>query len=220
MQLEHTIEKVGKNGCPGHNGNGAGAKLELGPGQDPASDVVETLCEQMMLQMGEDPAREGLVRTPQRFAKAVRELTAGYSQNMHDLVGQAVFEEQYSEMVLVRDIEFYSLCEHHVLPFFGKAHVAYIPDGKIIGLSKIPRLVNMFARRLQVQERFTSEIVEALMEILNPLGAACMVEGNHMCMMMRGVQSQSSRMVTSALTGVFQEDLRTREEFLNLAREK
>jgi GTP cyclohydrolase I len=170
----------------------------------------------MLDDIGEDATRAGLRSTPKRFDKALRELTAGYNQTVEQLVGDAIFEEDFSEMVLVRGIEFYSLCEHHLLPFFGKAHVAYIPNGKIIGLSKIPRIVNMFARRLQVQERLTQQITTALHELLQPMGVACMIEGNHMCMMMRGVQSQSSSMVTNAMQGCFISDFKSREEFLRM----
>lgn len=177
---------------------------------------VESLCGALLTDMGEDPAREGLLRTPQRFAKAMAELTAGYDQTLERIVNNAVFTENFSDMVLVKDVEFYSLCEHHVLPFFGKAHIAYIPNGRIIGLSKIPRIVNMFARRLQVQERLTHQITEAIEEVLNPRGVACLIEGSHMCMMMRGVQSQNAFMVTSSVRGVFQSDQATRDEFMKL----
>lgn len=180
------------------------------------SDPIEPLCHEMLLEIGEDPTREGLVRTPHRFAKAFRELTVGYEQDINKIVNNALFDHDQAEMVIVKDIEFYSLCEHHLLPFFGKATVAYIPNGKIIGLSKIPRIVNMFARRLQVQERFTREVCEALQEILNPMGVACSVEGYHMCMMMRGIQVQSSKMLTTALMGAFEKNQATRQEFFDM----
>jgi len=164
--------------------------------------------------IGEDPNREGLLRTPHRASEAMKFLTRGYALNVSDLLNGAVFDETYDDMVVVRDIEFYSLCEHHLLPFFGKVHVGYIPDGKIIGLSKIPRLVDMFSRRLQVQERLTKEIAEALETALHPKGVAVVIEGMHMCMMMRGVEKQSASMITSHVMGEFREDRRTRSEFM------
>lgn len=168
--------------------------------------------------IGEDPEREGLLKTPQRCAEAMKFLTRGYEQDVGKILNGAVFEEGYDDMVLVRDIEYYSLCEHHLLPFFGKVHVAYIPNGKIVGLSKIPRLVDMFARRLQVQERLTKEIAEALEEALHPRGVGVIVEGMHMCMMMRGVQKQHAAMITSHVMGEFREDRRTRQEFMALVK--
>ena len=167
--------------------------------------------------VGEDPAREGLLRTPERVAKAMQFLTRGYHQRVEDVVGQAIFKEEHRNMIMVRDIELYSLCEHHMLPFFGKAHVAYIPDGQIVGLSKLPRLVDVFARRLQVQERLTEQVAEAIDDVLAPLGVGVVIEAYHLCMMMRGVEKQNSRTITSALRGVFRDDSRTREEFLSLA---
>lgn len=169
-------------------------------------------------ELGEDPDREGLVRTPERVAKSLRELTRGYGMSVADVVGQGVFEEDCSEMVLVKSIEFYSLCEHHMLPFFGQAHVAYIPDGRIIGLSKIPRIVDIFARRLQVQERMTTQIAEALSDILQPKGVGVVLSAAHLCMMARGVQTQRSHTVSSCMLGDFREDARTRSEFLDLVR--
>ena len=165
--------------------------------------------------IGEDPEREGLVKTPERAAKAMQFLTQGYEQNAEAILRSALFEEEYSEMVLVKDIELYSLCEHHMLPFFGKAHIAYIPNGKIVGLSKLPRVVDVFARRLQVQERLTHEILNAIEANLNPLGAAVVIEARHMCMMMMGVQKQNSLTTTSAFVGEFRKS-ETRMEFLNL----
>jgi GTP cyclohydrolase I len=167
--------------------------------------------------MGEDPARTGLTRTPERVEKSLRWLTRGYELSVADVVGDGVFEESHANMILVRDIEVYSLCEHHMLPFFGKAHVAYLPNGRIIGLSKIPRIVEVFARRLQVQERLTDQVADALMEVLRPDGVGVVVEAAHLCMMMRGVEKQNSTTVTSALRGCFRDDSRTREEFLRLA---
>ncbi|MEQ8705325.1 MAG: GTP cyclohydrolase I FolE [Phaeodactylibacter sp.] len=165
--------------------------------------------------LGEDVSREGLVKTPERAAKAMQFLTQGYEQDAEQILKSAMFREEYSEMVIVKDIELYSLCEHHLLPFFGKAHVAYIPNGYIVGLSKIPRVIDVFARRLQVQERLTDQILNCIHETLNPLGVAIVIEARHMCMMMRGVQKQNSVTTTSAFTGEFQR-AETRAEFLNL----
>jgi GTP cyclohydrolase IA len=172
--------------------------------------------EQLSL-VGEDAEREGLLKTPERVAKAMQFLTRGYRQHVEDIVGDAIFQEEHRNMVMVRDIELYSLCEHHMLPFFGKAHVAYIPNGRIVGLSKLPRLVDVFARRLQVQERLTEQIAGAIEDVLEPLGVGVVIEAYHLCMMMRGVEKQNSRTITSALRGVFRDDSRTREEFLSLA---
>ena len=167
--------------------------------------------------IGEDPERDALKRTPDRVHKALHWLTRGYDMNLKDVVGTGCFQEEHDEMILVRDIELYSLCEHHLLPFFGRAHVAYIPNGRLIGLSKLPRIVEMFARRLQVQERLTDQIADAVMEVLNPQGVGVVVEAAHLCMMMRGVEKQSSRTVSSSLRGIFRDDQRTRNEFLRLA---
>jgi GTP cyclohydrolase I len=166
--------------------------------------------------LGEDPDREGLAKTPERVEKALRWLTRGYGLSVMDAVGGAIFEEQHNSMILVRDIELYSMCEHHILPFFGRAHVAYIPDGKIVGLSKLPRIVEVFARRLQVQERLTDQIADAVMDVLTPHGVGVLIEATHLCMAMRGVEKQNSRTVTSAVRGIFRSDIRTREEFLRL----
>ena len=166
--------------------------------------------------LGEDPDREGLSKTPERVEKALRWLTRGYGISVMDAVGDALFEEQHNSMILVRDIELYSLCEHHMLPFFGRAHVAYIPNGKIVGLSKLPRIVEVFARRLQVQERLTDQIADAVMEVLEPHGVGVLIEAVHLCMAMRGVEKQNSRTLTSAVRGIFRSDIRTREEFLRL----
>jgi len=170
----------------------------------------------MLLSLGEDPTRDGLRRTPARVEAALRWLTSGYRHSVHDVVGSALFEEPHESMILVRDIELYSMCEHHLLPFFGRAHVAYLPDRRIVGLSKIPRIVEVFARRLQVQERLTDQVADALMEVLNPLGVGVVIEASHLCMMMRGVEKQNSRTVTSALRGSFRDDPATRAEFLRL----
>jgi GTP cyclohydrolase I len=166
--------------------------------------------------IGEDPERPALQRTPERVHKALHWLTRGYEMSVKDVVGGGVFEEKHDEMILVRDIELYSLCEHHLLPFFGRAHVAYIPDGRLIGLSKLPRIVEMFSRRLQVQERLTDQVADAVMEVLEPQGVGVVIEAAHLCMMMRGVEKQNSRTVTSAVRGIFRTDPRTRSEFLRL----
>jgi GTP cyclohydrolase I len=166
--------------------------------------------------IGEDPDRQALKRTPERVHQALHWLTRGYDMSLAEVVGDGVFEEKHEEMILVRDIELYSLCEHHLLPFFGRAHVAYIPDGRLVGLSKLPRIVEMFARRLQVQERMTDQIADAIMEVLNPQGVGIVIEAAHLCMMMRGVEKQNSRTVTSAVRGLFRNDPRTRSEFLRL----
>lgn len=167
--------------------------------------------------LGEDPSREGLLKTPTRVANAMAWLTRGYSECVEDVVGDALFEEEHRNMVMVRDIELYSLCEHHLLPFFGKAHVAYIPNGRIVGLSKLPRIVEVYARRLQVQERLTEEIAGAIQRVLEPVGVGVVIEAFHLCMMMRGVEKQNSKTITSALRGSFRDDARTRAEFLYLA---
>jgi GTP cyclohydrolase IA len=182
------------------------------------SEEMQRLVRGLLENLGEDPEREGLQRTPLRVAKSLAELTAGSQQSVTQVVGQGIFDEDASEMVLVKDIEFYSLCEHHMLPFFGKAHVAYIPDGKIIGLSKIPRIVDVFARRLQVQERMTQQIASALQESLAPKGVGVVTDARHLCMMMRGVQKQNSSTLTSCMLGNFRSDARTRSEFLDLVR--
>jgi GTP cyclohydrolase I len=166
--------------------------------------------------LGEDPDREGLQRTPERVEASLRWLTRGYAMSVADAVGEAVFEENHQSMILVRDIEMYSLCEHHLLPFFGRAHVAYIPDRRIVGLSKLPRIVEVFARRLQVQERLTDQIADAVMDVLHPHGVGVLIEATHLCMAMRGVEKQNSRTITSAVRGIFRSDIRTREEFLRL----
>jgi GTP cyclohydrolase I len=177
---------------------------------------LSTIVREVLEILGEDPQREGLLRTPTRVAKSLRELTAGYAVDVDRLINEALFDVPYSEMVVVKDIDFYSLCEHHLLPFFGKCHVAYIPDGRVIGLSKIPRIVDAFSRRLQVQERLTSQIADVVLSKIKPLGVGVVMEARHLCMEMRGAQSKNSPTITSAMVGVFQKDPRTREEFLGL----
>ncbi|HEX6749824.1 MAG TPA: GTP cyclohydrolase I FolE [Longimicrobium sp.] len=184
---------------------------------DAAQDELAALVRRQLGLLGEDADREGLLRTPERVAKSLAALTSGYATDVRDVVGQGVFEEDSDQMVMVRDIEMYSLCEHHLLPFFGTVHVAYVPDGKIIGLSKLPRIVEVFARRLQVQERLTQQIADAICDVLQPRGVGVVIEAAHLCMMMRGVEKQNSSTITSALRGVFRDDARTREEFLRLA---
>jgi GTP cyclohydrolase IA len=198
------------------NGHYAGS-LDAVPGEVYDAEF-EGLVRQMLVRLGEDPDREGLKRTPQRVAKAMDFLTSGTNQTVEEVVRDAVFEEDYEEMIIVKDIEFYSLCEHHMLPFFGKAHVGYLPNGKIIGLSKVARVVDVFARRLQVQERLTNEVALALMKILNAHGVGVVMQACHFCMMMRGVQKQNSMTVTSAMEGTFRSDTRTRAEFMGLIR--
>jgi GTP cyclohydrolase I len=192
-------------------------KPERKPGETPdLTAKLELLVERMLGELGEDPKREGLVRTPHRVAKALQFLTEGYSQDIQKVLNNAVFKEKYREMVLVKDIDFFSMCEHHMLPFYGRAHVAYIPNGKIVGLSKIPRIVDVFARRLQVQERLTQQIAETLNDALTPAGVGVVIEARHMCMMMRGVEKQNSVATTSAMLGEFHDDPETRQEFLDL----
>jgi GTP cyclohydrolase I len=181
---------------------------------------MEDLIRQLLSELGENPEREGLLRTPSRVAKALKFLTSGYQANIDQVLNDALFTVDYSEMVIVRDIDFYSLCEHHLLPFFGKCHVAYLPHKKVIGLSKIPRLVDDFARRLQIQERMTNQIAETIREKIQPHGVAVVCEGTHLCMSMRGVEKQNSYAVTSAMLGGFRDNARTRMEFLELIRHR
>ena len=177
---------------------------------------MQDLVRQLLVELGEDPTREGLVNTPKRVEKALKFLTSGYNANIDEVLNGALFTVEYNEMVIVKDIDFYSLCEHHLLPFFGKCHVAYIPTTKVIGLSKIPRIVDMFARRLQVQERLTNQIANTIQAAIKPLGVAVVVEATHLCMSMRGVEKQNSFAVTSSMTGAFHDNSRTRMEFLEL----
>jgi GTP cyclohydrolase I len=183
-----------------------------------ASLSTQELYRELLTRIGEDPARDGLIETPERVEKSMAFLTRGYAMDVQTVLHGALFDVDYDEMVIVKDIEFFSLCEHHLLPFFGKAHVAYVPNGKVIGLSKIPRVVDVFARRLQVQERLTTEIADAISEAVNPQGVAVILEAQHLCMMMRGVEKQHSATVTSAMRGVFKTQMQTRNEFLSLVR--
>ncbi|MGH7654973.1 MAG: GTP cyclohydrolase I FolE [Gemmatimonadaceae bacterium] len=198
-----------RNGAAAHHG-----KKVLRAG---CTAQLEEMVHNELGLLGEDPEREGLVRTPHRVAESMLWLTRGYEMDVNEIVGDAVFDEAHQSMVMVRDIELYSLCEHHMLPFFGKAHIAYIPDGRIVGLSKLPRIVDMFARRLQVQERLTEQVAAAIQEVLKPLGVGVVIEAYHLCMMMRGVEKQNSKTITSALRGSFRDDAKTRDEFLRLA---
>ena len=184
------------------------------------SASLEDLVREMLVRLGEDPAREGLARTPERFSKAYEFLTRGYREDPETLLKGALFTVNYDEMVIVKDIEMFSLCEHHVLPFFGKVHVAYIPNGKVIGLSKIPRLVELFSRRLQIQERMTTQIAETIQKVIEPQGVGVVIEARHLCMMMRGVEKQHSSAVTSSMLGCFRQEQETRTEFLSLIRNK
>ena len=179
-------------------------------------DILEQITRKLLKEIGENPDREGLVRTPSRVAKSWEFFSRGYNQNLEDIINNAIFEEDAKDMVIVRDVEFFSLCEHHLLPFFGKAHVGYIPNGKVIGLSKIPRIIDMFSRRLQVQERLTHQVAEALQDVWNPIGVAVVMEGRHMCMQMRGVEKQNSFASTSAMLGQFRKSSETRSEFLSI----
>ena len=190
------------------------------PGGAEEAESVAKLMRRILRLIGENPERDGLRHTPERFEKALRFLTSGYHQDPEKLLNGAMFSVCYDQMVLVKDIEFYSLCEHHMLPFFGKCHVAYIPEKKVVGLSKIPRLVNMFARRLQIQERLTNQVANAIQQKITPLGVGVVIEARHLCMVMRGVEKESSHTVTSAMLGSFKENPKTREEFLSLIRAK
>ena len=188
------------------------------PNQVRRAEALESLVKEMLCQLGEDPEREGLIKTPDRVSRSLRFLTSGYKQDVDKILNGALYTVTCDEMVLVKNIELFSLCEHHLLPFFGSCHVAYIPRGKVIGLSKIPRLVDLFARRLQIQERLTTQIAETIMEKINPLGVGVVIEAKHLCMIMRGVEKQNSVAVTSALLGSFRKDSQTRNEFLTLVR--
>jgi|TARA_Y100000817_G_scaffold299396_1_gene277454 GTP cyclohydrolase I len=180
------------------------------------TDKIEVITKQLLEEIGEDPNREGLLKTPSRVSKAWSFFSKGYKQDLNRIINDAIFEEDAKDMVIVRDIEFFSLCEHHLIPFFGKAHVGYIPNGKVIGLSKIPRIIDMFSRRLQVQERLTHQIADAINSVLNPKGVSVVMEGRHMCMQMRGVEKQNSFTSTSAMSGQFKKSAETRSEFLSI----
>jgi GTP cyclohydrolase IA len=187
---------------------------------EPNAERIEKLVRQLLVELGEDPEREGLVKTPQRVAKALAFLTHGYRANLDEVINEALFTQKTSSMVIVKDIEVYSMCEHHMLPFFGRCHIGYIPNGKVFGVSKLARLVDMYARRLQLQERLTEQISEVVMNSIDAKGVGVMIEARHLCMMMRGVEKQNSVMVTSSVLGIFREHLATREEFLTLAGRK
>jgi GTP cyclohydrolase IA len=214
MSTKLELDTVLKNGAGAHeNGNGNGhSALTL----DGAS--MQEIYAELLRRIGEDPTRDGLASTPKRMEKSMAFLTQGYQQTVEEVLHEALFDVDYDEMVMVKDIEFYSLCEHHLLPFFGKAHIAYVPQGKVVGLSKLPRIVDVFARRLQVQERLTQQIAEAIEEAIHPQGVGVVMEAQHLCMMMRGVEKQSSATVTSSMRGVFKTQLQTRNEFLSLVR--
>jgi GTP cyclohydrolase I len=188
------------------------------PAMEPNLEKIESLIRQLLIELGEDPQREGLANTPRRVARAFAFLTQGYRANLEEVINKALFTQDTSSMVIVKDIEVYSMCEHHMLPFFGRCHIGYIPDGKVFGVSKLARIVDMYARRLQLQERLTEQISRVVMEEINAKGVGVMIEARHLCMMMRGVEKQNSTMVTSSVLGVFREHLATREEFLTLVR--
>lgn len=226
------MTKPGATGQGHHNGCGSDGPT---PGADVDQDALdlprvdggrldtgemEDLVRRLLMLIGEDPEREGLLRTPHRVARAFEYLTQGYSMDVEKALNGAIFEERYDEMVIVKDIDFYSYCEHHILPFFGKAHIAYIPNGKIVGLSKLPRIVDIFSRRLQVQERMTQQIAETIQKYLQPQGVAVVTEASHMCMMMRGVEKQNSSTIASAMLGVFKHQGETRAEFMNLIKSR
>jgi len=179
-------------------------------------DNIEKITKELLIELGEDPSREGLIKTPHRVSKSWKFLTGGYNQTIDQVVNDAIFSVDNQDMIIVKDINYYSLCEHHLLPFMGKVHVGYIPNGKVLGLSKIPRIIDIYARRLQLQEQLTHQIAQGITEFLNPKGVGVVIEGEHMCMRMRGVQKQNASMQTSSMTGIFRKEKKTREEFLNL----
>jgi GTP cyclohydrolase IA len=230
MSTKLELDAVLKNGAGLHeNGNGDGhsaltvtdAELILPDAALTLQDAsMQEIYAELLRRIGEDPTRDGLASTPKRMEKSMAFLTQGYQQTVEEVLHGALFDVDYDEMVMVKDIEFYSLCEHHLLPFFGKAHIAYVPQGKVVGLSKLPRIVDVFARRLQVQERLTQQIAEAIEEAIAPQGVGVVMEAQHLCMMMRGVEKQSSATVTSSMRGVFKTQLQTRNEFLTLVNPK
>jgi GTP cyclohydrolase I len=216
MTTKEQFEAAAVTNGNGHSSNGHGN----GNGHKPVPSLSEATMQQiyaeLLTRIGEDPMRDGLLSTPKRMEKSMQFLTQGYTESVEEVLHNALFDVDYDEMVMVRDIEFYSMCEHHLLPFFGKAHIAYVPNGKVVGLSKLPRIVDVFARRLQVQERLTQQIAEAIEAAIHPQGVGVVIEAQHLCMMMRGVQKQSSLTVTSSLRGVFKTQTQTRSEFLAL----
>jgi GTP cyclohydrolase I len=217
MASKFELDDVVKNGAAGYgNGNGHHAVAAPDAAMTLQDASVQEIYAELLRRLGEDPTRDGLVSTPKRMEKSMAFLTQGYVQSVDEVLHGALFEVDYDEMVMVKDIEFYSMCEHHLLPFFCKAHIAYVPNGKVVGLSKLPRIVDVFARRLQVQERLTQQIAEAIEEAIAPQGVGVVIEAQHLCMMMRGVQKQSSVTVTSSMRGVFKTQLQTRNEFLSL----
>ena len=218
MATKFELEDVVKNGAA-TNGNGHAAVSAPDVALSLKDASVQAIYAELLKRLGEDPTRDGLLQTPKRMEKSMAFLTQGYNESVAEKLHGALFDVDYDEMVIVRDIEFYSMCEHHLLPFFGKAHIAYVPNGKVVGLSKLPRIVDVFARRLQVQERLTQQIAEAIEEAIAPQGVGVVIEAQHLCMMMRGVEKQSSLTVTSSLRGVFKTQLQTRSEFLALVRQ-
>jgi len=218
MATKFELEDVVKNGAA-TNGNGHAAVSAPDVALSLKDASVQAIYAELLKRLGEDPTRDGLLQTPKRMEKSMAFLTQGYKESVAEVLHGALFDVDYDEMVIVRDIEFYSMCEHHLLPFFGKAHIAYVPNGKVVGLSKLPRIVDVFARRLQVQERLTQQIAEAIEEAIAPQGVGVVIEAQHLCMMMRGVEKQSSLTVTSSLRGVFKTQLQTRSEFLALVRQ-
>jgi GTP cyclohydrolase I len=212
MMTKDTMEHAELNGN-GHSRNGHSSPTL-------STATTQQIYTELLARLGEDPTRDGLLATPKRMERSMEFLTRGYHQSIEDVLHGALFDVDYDEMVMVRDIEFYSLCEHHLLPFFGRAHIAYVPKGKVVGLSKIPRIVDVFARRLQVQERMTQQIASAIEDAIRPQGVGVVIEAQHLCMMMRGVEKQSSQTTTSSLRGVFKEQLQTRNEFLQLVKQR
>ena len=219
MAGKFELDEIVKNGTAGNgSGNGHSTLVHEAAALTLGDASVQEIYAELLKRLGEDPTRDGLQQTPKRMEKSMAFLTKGYEESVAEVLHGALFDVDYDEMVIVRDIEFYSLCEHHLLPFFGKAHIAYVPNGKVVGLSKLPRIVDVFARRLQVQERLTQQIAEAIEDAIHPQGVGVVIEAQHLCMMMRGVEKQSSLTVTSSLRGVFKTQLQTRSEFLALVR--